>query len=70
MIASAYKKRWEKNLGGWVSKDQRGFLPGRSMMANVLDLEAHSMRMAATRQRSMMILVDFKAAFPQSATAS
>ncbi len=51
-------------MGGWVSKDQRGFLPGRSMMANVLDLETHGMCMAATRQRSMMILVDYKAAFP------
>ena len=64
MIASAYKKRWEKNLGGWVSKDQRGFLPGRSMMANVLDLETHGMCMAATKRRSLMVLVDFKAAFP------
>ncbi len=63
MIASAYKYHWERFLGPWVSKEQTGFIPGRSMMANVMQIEAHSLEVASTRQRGMMILVDFRAAF-------
>ena len=64
IIAAAYKKRWEPQLGAWVSIDQRGFIQGRSMMKNVVDLEAAGFSTSALHERGMTLLIDFKAAFP------
>ena len=62
--AGAYKHRWECTLGSWVSPGQRGFLPGRSMLANVVELEHAAMMTAMREAQGMIVLVDFKAAFP------
>ncbi|CAK0890248.1 unnamed protein product, partial [Prorocentrum cordatum] len=67
LLASAYKRRWEQGLGPWVSEPQRGFLPGRSMMLNVIELEAGALRTAAKCAQGMVVLVDFRAAFPSVA---
>ncbi|CAK0888681.1 unnamed protein product [Prorocentrum cordatum] len=64
LLAAAYKRRWEASLGVWVSDSQRGFLPGRSMLLNVIELKAGAMRAAAGSRQGMVVLVDFKAAFP------
>ncbi|CAK0898422.1 unnamed protein product [Prorocentrum cordatum] len=64
IMAGAYKQRWEGPLGQWVSSVQRGFLPWRSMLANVVELEHDAMLTATQKQRGMILLVDFKAAFP------
>ena len=69
IIAAAYKARWERRLGPWISPQQRGFLPGRSMLANVVDLEHHAMMAALSRRRGLLLLLDFKAAFPSVAHA-
>ena len=66
ILAGAYKEHWEGILGGWVSKDQRGFLPVRSMIANVVDLEHHALHVAATCPRGMIMLFGFKAASPSA----
>ena len=48
IVAAAYKYCWEPQLGTWISSAQRGFIPGRSMMANVVQLEHAAM---ATQRR-------------------
>ncbi len=50
-------------MGPWAPADHLGFIPGRSMMANVVELEAHSLHTAAAHRQSMMMVVDFKTAF-------
>lgn len=38
LIANAFRLRWEPLLEPWLSPLQRGFLPGRSMLANAMDV--------------------------------
>jgi len=67
LIASAARIRWETPLNRWVSKHQRGFLPNRSMLANVIDVDYESMRVSLTHEAGAIILFDFEAAFPSVA---
>ena len=47
------------------SKPDRGCsVPGRSMMKNIVDVEATSFSMAALHEHGFTVLVDFAAAFP------
>ena len=39
LVAAAAKRRWERALSHFVYKHQRGFLPGRSIIQNVIDVE-------------------------------
>ena len=39
LVAAAAKRRWERALSQFVYKHQRGFLPGRSIIQNVVDVE-------------------------------
>ena len=64
IIALAFRRRWQKLINAWVSQDQRGFLPKRSMLANVIQLEALALSTAARHKTGAAILIDFKAAFP------
>jgi hypothetical protein len=43
---------------------QRGFLQGRSLLSNVVDIDYESMRVSLKHDRGMLILFDFEAAFP------
>jgi hypothetical protein len=38
ILASAARIRWEPTFSLWVSKLQRGFLKGRSMISNIVDV--------------------------------
>jgi len=64
LIANAVRLRVEPLLERIVSEEQRGFLPGRSMLSNVLDVEEEMMRQALLREGAAAIFFDFKAAFP------
>ena len=64
IIALAFRHRWQRRINAWVSKDQRGFLPKRSMLANIIQMEALALSTAAKYKEGAAILVDFKAAFP------
>jgi exonuclease III len=64
LVANAARLRWEQNLGTWLAKEQHGFLPRRSMLANVVDLELSSMHYALKHQAPATVLYDFSAAFP------
>ena len=64
LIASAYKKVIEPLANEWVSSMQQGFLEGRSMLLNVVDIDLASMKVAMQHRNGMLILFDFTAAFP------
>ena len=64
LIASAMRRRWESIFNKWVSSAQRGFLHGRSMLANVVDVDFDAMRISLTREYGALVLFDFQAAFP------
>ena len=64
LIASAYKKVIEPLANEWVSSMQQGFLEGRSMLRNVVDIDLASMKVAMQHRNGMLILFDFTAAFP------
>ena len=64
LLASAARLAWEPILEAWVSDFQRGFLKGRSMLHNVIDIDWHAMTVSLTHPRGALLLFDFKAAFP------
>jgi hypothetical protein len=64
VLANAYRYRWEPTLAAWVSPEQRGFLPGRSILANVLDVEEAAAEYYLTDEDPAIFLFDFAAAFP------
>ena len=49
---------------GVISDLQRGFLRGRSTLANILDIDFESMRVSVKDERGVIILFGFEAAFP------
>ena len=48
----------------WVSPGQRGFLPGRSLLANVIDVDEGMQMTSLQGEGGAAIFFDFKAAFP------
>jgi len=64
LIAGSFRLTLEPIFSSWVSSPQRGFIRGRSMLANVLEVDFHSMRVTVTSRRGALVLFDFKAAFP------
>ena len=64
LIANALRLVIEPLANEWVSKMQRGFLHGRSLLSNVVDVDYESMRVSLKHKRGMLILFDFGAAFP------
>ena len=64
IVTSAVRLAWEPMLERWISKIQRGFLRGRQMLHNVLDIDWQSMCISLKCERGSLSLFDFKAAFP------
>ena len=64
LLANAARLRWEVHLGMWISPEQRGFLPGRSLIANVVELEDEAAQTALRASEGATMLLDFAAAFP------
>ena len=64
ILANALRLRLEPIFAEWVSEGQRGFLPGRSLLANVLDMEEAMLRTAVEQESGGTVLFDIKAAFP------
>ena len=64
LLASAARIRLEPILDEFVSPCQRGFLPGRSLLANVVDVDEGAMEVSLTQERGALFLFDFRAAFP------
>jgi hypothetical protein len=64
LMANAARLRWEQHLEGWLAKEQHGFLPCRSMLSNVVDLELAAMHATLEHEDPAIMLFDFSAAFP------
>ncbi len=64
IIANAARVRWEAVFNEWVSDMQRGFLHGRSMLSNVVDVDTEAMVISLKEDTGALVLFDFAAAFP------
>ena len=49
-------------LNTWISNMQRGFLTGRSMLSNIIDIDFHAMRISMKEAYGGLVLFDFAAA--------
>jgi hypothetical protein len=64
IIANAYRGMLERIAKELVANMQQGFLTGRSLLRNVLDIDFESMRVSLTCHRGALVLFDFESAFP------
>ena len=64
LLAAACRIRWEGLAKDAVHQHQRGFLPGRSMLANITEIDHIAHIMALEEEDPTMVLYDFTAAFP------
>ena len=64
IIASAARITWEPILASYISHHQQGFLKGRQMLNNIIDIDYHAMTVSLTSSKGAVIFFDFKAAFP------
>ena len=64
ILANAARLRMEMVFQRWVSQAQRGFVGGRSLLANVVDIDTAMRTFALDNPAAACILFDFSAAFP------
>ena len=64
LIATTARLRWEDIANKYVHEHQRGFLPGRSMIQNIIDIDRPAHVYACTEDDPALILFDFTPAFP------
>jgi len=64
ILASAARLTWEPILSNYVSLMQQGFIKGRQMLNNVVDIDYEAMRVSLKCEKGAVVFFDFKAAFP------
>ncbi len=64
LLANALRHKWEPMLDRWISANQQGFLPNRSMASNIVEVDHQAHLRAAGNKKAGILLLDFKAAFP------
>ncbi|CAK0822989.1 unnamed protein product [Prorocentrum cordatum] len=64
IVASAARNRWEEHLAKWIPPRQRGFLPRRSILANLFDVDTSSMITSLEQENGACLLMDFASALP------
>ena len=64
LLSNAVRVRLEPILDKWISPMQQGFLPGRSLLSNVVDIDEGMMTTALCQEEGAALFFDFKAAFP------
>lgn len=64
MIANGYRIRWEPIIAPGIIGSQRGFIHGRSMLKNTIEIEHAAMMYSLREDDAAIILFDFTAAFP------
>ena len=64
ILANAARYAVERCVSPWVSESQQGFLPGRSMLSNVLAVDERMMEVALKEEAGSAVFLDFRAAFP------
>ena len=64
ILANAVRKCIEPILERFISHHQRGFLPGRSMLANIIDIDHESTRVSLLHDHGCALHFEFSEAFP------
>jgi len=64
IIANAARLTWEPILDKYISKQQQGFIKGRKIINNILDVDYNAMTCSLKCAKGALILFDFRAAFP------
>ncbi|CAE8680684.1 unnamed protein product [Polarella glacialis] len=64
MIASMFRVALERCHGSWVLRFQRGFLQGRHMSRNALEVDFAAQKISIRSKSGAILLFDFRAAFP------
>ena len=67
LLANAVRYKAEPTMANFIRKHQKGFLPGRSMLENVVDVEEAMLESSLRDLPHMAWFFDFKAAFPSIA---
>ena len=67
ILANALRLTITPKAETWVSPQQRGFISGRYLLANVVDIDFEAMRVSLSHSRGVLVLFDFRAAFPSLA---
>jgi hypothetical protein len=67
LMANAVRLRVEPLLAQAISPAQRGFLPGRSMLQNILEIDGEMRAASLQTERPAAVFFDFAAAFPSLA---
>eukprot|EP00973_Karenia_brevis_P051047 7089614-Karenia_brevis.AAC.1 len=67
MMAMALAASFAQGLDSWASPIQRGFIPGRFMLQNVLDVETAAVCLSRTEAKAAAVFFDYAAAFPSLA---
>ena len=64
LLASATRLAIEPTLGALITEDQRGFIGGRSMLANLVDIDEATVAYSLGSSDAIALFYDFAAAFP------
>ena len=64
ILCSAIHLHIEPIVAPGISRAQRGFLQGRSMLANVVDVDEAMLQAALSERDPAAVFFDFEAAFP------
>ena len=64
IIASAFRFMLVNKMDQIVGKEQRGFMKGRQIIENVLEVDYEYMKVCLNSDKGALILFDFTAAFP------
>ena len=64
LLASAVRLKVEAHLAPEISDMQRGFIGGRSMLSNLVDMDEGMQAAALSEEHASAVLFDFAAAFP------
>ena len=64
IIAAAFRSKLASRIGQVLGPTQRGFVPGKQIIENVLEIDWEYMRVTTTKSHGALVLFDFSAAFP------
>ena len=64
IVAAAFRWCWEPLISPLITGAQRGFITGRSMLRNIVDIEDASQRYSLKFGDPATVYFDFSAAFP------
>jgi hypothetical protein len=64
ILASIFRAALEKEIGHLMNPAQKGFLKGRQMIRNVLEIDMAAQKISVRSRSGAILLFDFAAAFP------